>query len=43
MTSACRTLPLPSFHKTAGVVTCCEIETGLLLPGFIQNVKKQIQ
>jgi len=26
-----------------GVVTCCEIETGLLLPGYIQNSEKKIK
>ena len=35
-----KTLPLPSFHKTMGVVTCCELETGLLLPGHIQHSEK---
>jgi hypothetical protein len=41
LTSGIQALPLPSFHKTAGVVICCGLETGLLLPNHIQKVKKR--
>jgi large subunit ribosomal protein L34 len=35
-------LPLPSFHKTTGVVTCCKTGTGLLLTGYFKKSEKNI-